>query len=526
MGGGPHQLDHGELRNGKALAGTFDDQRRDDRQGKRDLDDELGATPLHRGQLDGAADLLDVGTHHVHADATAGDRRHGRRRREAGLEDVLLDLLLAHRIELGLACNPVLDALLLDLFGGQAFAVIRDLDDDVTALVEGIEGHGPDLGLARLDAVGRDLQTMVGRIAHHVGERVLDQLQHLAIELRLRALHHQVDFLVEFVRQIPDDAGQLRPSIADRLHAGGHDAFLQLRNHVVQALQGRGELAFFLAAQDLQQLIARQDQLGDHGHQVLEHVYVDAQRLIGDRTFLLGIGSLGFGRNGARRRCAGLRRFRLGFGCVECRLWCLFGLGDRRGLRVSLGFSRCALLGRLLRRQFLRPLGRLESGLQLVEVDGAATAASRRLLGLGFLRRCLLGLGFLRRCRSGRRRRAAIGEGVQARDEVGIVALRLRLGGFKLFQQGADVVEAFQNQGDRFRGDLQLAIAQLAQHVLAGVRDTLQSRQPKEPTGTLDGVHQAENIPQKLRVVRVLLQLNQFDIELREALVRLGKKFA
>src|SRR3546814_19247386 len=74
VGGGAHQLDHRKLRNGEALRSAFDDQRRDDGEGERNLDDELGAATLDRGQLDGAADLLDVGAHHVHADAAARDR--------------------------------------------------------------------------------------------------------------------------------------------------------------------------------------------------------------------------------------------------------------------------------------------------------------------------------------------------------------------------------------------------------------------------------------------------------------------
>src|SRR3546814_1938031 len=54
VGGGAHQLDHRKLRNGEALRSAFDDQRRDDGEGKRNLDDELGAATLDRGQLDGA----------------------------------------------------------------------------------------------------------------------------------------------------------------------------------------------------------------------------------------------------------------------------------------------------------------------------------------------------------------------------------------------------------------------------------------------------------------------------------------
>src|SRR3546814_9218677 len=49
--------------------------------------------------------------------------------------------------------------------------------------------------------------------------------------------------------------------------------------------------ALALAAQDLQELITGQHQLRDHGHEVLEHVHVDAQRLIGHRA--LGIALVG-----------------------------------------------------------------------------------------------------------------------------------------------------------------------------------------------------------------------------------------
>ena len=40
---GAHQFEHGELRDGEALAARLDDQRRDDRQRQRDLDGEGGA---------------------------------------------------------------------------------------------------------------------------------------------------------------------------------------------------------------------------------------------------------------------------------------------------------------------------------------------------------------------------------------------------------------------------------------------------------------------------------------------------
>ena len=87
-------------------------------------------------QLDGAADLLDVGAHHVHADAAAGDAGHLGGGGEAGAEDELLDLLLGHGREFGLGGQPGGERLLLDLVDVEAAAVVGDLDDDMAAFVD------------------------------------------------------------------------------------------------------------------------------------------------------------------------------------------------------------------------------------------------------------------------------------------------------------------------------------------------------------------------------------------------------
>ena len=75
-------------------------------------------------------------------------------------------------------------------------------------------------------------------------------------------------------------------------------------------------------------------------------------------------------------------------------------------------------------------------------------------------------------------------------------------------------------------GDFQLAVAEQAEHVLAGMGDRLKTRQAEEPAGPLDGVDQAEDIAQRLAVVRVAFQLDQLDVRHIEALDGLGDEFA
>ena len=67
-------------------------------------------------------------------------------------------------------------------------------------------------------------------------QRIANQLENLPIEFGFRTDHLQVHLLGKFERQIAHDAWQLRPSIADRLHARLHDAFLQLGGHVAETL--------------------------------------------------------------------------------------------------------------------------------------------------------------------------------------------------------------------------------------------------------------------------------------------------
>ena len=59
-------------------------------------------SPATRLDVDGAADLVDIGAHHVHADAAAGDRGDGGRGGEARREDELVDLGFRHLLQLSL----------------------------------------------------------------------------------------------------------------------------------------------------------------------------------------------------------------------------------------------------------------------------------------------------------------------------------------------------------------------------------------------------------------------------------------
>jgi hypothetical protein len=224
--------------------------------------------------------------------------------------------------DLGFEARPCVIRLLPDAGGVEALPVIGDLDEDVAAFVVGVQHHAPGLGLAGAAAVLGAFQAMVGAVAHHVRQRVLDELQHLAVELGLRAAHLELDLLAELARQVTDQARQLRPGIADRLHAGLHHAVLQVGRDVRQPLQRHAERLVAAGARHLHELVARQHQLADQHHQAFEHVDGDADALrrrgaagtrirrdrVGlGRIGLHGLGRIGLGRAGLRHGGAGYR---------------------------------------------------------------------------------------------------------------------------------------------------------------------------------------------------------------------------
>ena len=109
---------------------------------------------------------------------------------------------------------------------------------------------------------------MVTRVSHHVGQRIFDHIQNLAVQFGILTGHHQINLFAKFHAQVTDNPWQFRPCVANGLHAGFHHTFLQVRHNMVQTLQRGNKPAVFFIAGDLQQLVTGQNKFGHHGHQV------------------------------------------------------------------------------------------------------------------------------------------------------------------------------------------------------------------------------------------------------------------
>jgi len=132
---------------------------------------------------------------------------------------------------------------------------------------------------------------VVHGISNDVGQRILDRLDDGAIEVRLLADHLEPDLLAEGHGKVADDPRELAPDVADGLHAGLHDPFLQLRGQQVQPLRRPEKRRFLALACELKDLVAGQDELADEVHQLVEQPDVDADGRVGDAgpRFHLGV---------------------------------------------------------------------------------------------------------------------------------------------------------------------------------------------------------------------------------------------
>ncbi len=277
-----HHLEQARLRDRVGLSAALHDQRRDDREGERDLDLDVRALADAAVHVDRTADALDVGLHDVHAHAASGDVRDALRRGEARDEDQSEHLAVGHARELFGGREVAVERALLDGGRVDADAVVDDLDVDHPAFVERAQRERALLGLsaAQLGA----LDAVVDGVAHEVGERVLDRLDDALVELGVPALEHEPHALARHALHVAHDAREAVPDVPDRLHARLHHGFLELGGHERQALRRRDERGLGLLRGELGNLIAREHELADQVHESVEQTDVDADLVLREQS--------------------------------------------------------------------------------------------------------------------------------------------------------------------------------------------------------------------------------------------------
>ena len=209
------------------LAGAHD-ERLADRERERQAHGELRALARPGLGVERAAELLDLGRDHVHADAAAGRLRHLAGGRESGLEDQLQRLLV--RKLLLRRHQPERDRAVAHELEIHARAVVGDGDDDFRALALQRDVDDAGLVLAAGDAGRRQFDAVDDGVADHVLEGRQHPLQHLAVELARGAVDADLHLLAGFGRGLARDAREALNLALERDHARAHEPALQFGN--------------------------------------------------------------------------------------------------------------------------------------------------------------------------------------------------------------------------------------------------------------------------------------------------------
>ncbi len=139
---------------------------------------------------------------------------------------------------------------------------------------------------------------MIDRIAHDVGQRIADHLDHLAIELDVAAFDIDQDLLAELGRQVANHARQSDEEVLDPLHARAGNRVAHVGNDRREALECAVDRHVGRRfTQPAGELVARQHHVGNRAHHSVEKLdrQADGARR---RRRLAGT----FGEGGDRRR--------------------------------------------------------------------------------------------------------------------------------------------------------------------------------------------------------------------------------
>jgi len=197
----------------------------DNRHGKGNLEDELGAHAGIGDYIHLAPYAFKVFLDNVHAHAAARHFGHDVCRGESGLEDKLPYILVGNRVRVS-GDESHRDRLFKYFFLVEAVAVVFYAYPDFRAFVFGVQVDYADFGFSRRHALLFFFHAVVYRISDYVHKRVGYLLDDVLVHLGILARYLEVDRLVEFAGQVAHQSGHFLEQSLEGDHPDHHGGFL------------------------------------------------------------------------------------------------------------------------------------------------------------------------------------------------------------------------------------------------------------------------------------------------------------
>ena len=281
------------------------------------------AAAFFRRNVNGSLEPVEDGSNDIHANATARNFRHFGSGAESRFENEIEGFLIGQALRFFGFQDSFFNGLRPQMSGVDATAVVTDFNDDLSALVIGVEIHGTACGLAGSEALVGWFDTMVNGVADEMHERFGKSIKNALIEIGVLARKTQSHILATLLGNVADDARETPEELLDGNHADFQNALVKLikdaglKCHGVResGAQGiTGVLLIELGKRAIEHGLS-DDQFADEVHDRIDAGGVHAERAFGNR---------GCGRDGST-------------GVGWCAAFgCLGGPGDKfRGLRLQ-----------------------------------------------------------------------------------------------------------------------------------------------------------------------------------------------
>ena len=114
----------------------------------------------------------------------------------------------------------------------------------------------------------------------------------------------------------------------------------------------------------------------------------------------------------------------------------------------------------------------------------------------------------------------------EARDDGGVFVLALVTVRLNCAQNGAEPVEQLEQPGDDGRGGGELALAQKAEKIFAGVGQLLQPLETEKARGALDGVYGAKDFREQRGIAGICLEHSEAMLHAVQAFLALDEELA
>src|SRR5271163_2478367 len=212
----------GGKRHGVKPPVNAEQKRPDARESKRHEQSERGASPLRALEFDRAFEGLERGLHDVEADAAPGNLGDFVRGAESRSENQLEALQLVEPGSLFLGNDPALDGPADDFFAIESAAIVGDFDDDLVAVMVGVQADGAARRFSGCLALGRGFDAVVGSVADQVRHGVGEGVENTFVEISGLPRHFKRDFLVAHARHVADDPRETAEKLLDGNHANFH----------------------------------------------------------------------------------------------------------------------------------------------------------------------------------------------------------------------------------------------------------------------------------------------------------------